>query len=269
MHKVLITCLLLFIGLYNQNLQAQEITLYGIHFPPHVIDSNIIPQLPLIDKNNTMYGIDVDLVREAYASQGVVVHFELMAWKRIMRNVEAGIVLGAITCRQVYPRTLFSIFSDHVTVSRHALVTRKYFLDQQEYSLQMLKKFKNVAVEGWSQTSVLKEADIPFSLVDNLKQGFNVILRRGQEVLVVERDNAIYMANKLGIQDQVSFYDLSVNENNYYPVCFSQDYPDAEKWRNILNKGLDVIESNGVKQKIFQRYGIFDDRVKPLHAVKE
>jgi len=269
MHKIQIACLLFFMGLCNQNLKAQEITLYGIHFPPHVIDSTIISKPSFIDTNKSVYGIDADLVREAYATQGVVVNFEIMSWRRIMRDVQDGMILGAITCRKVSPRAQFSIFSENITLSAHALVTRKQLLDDQVISLATLIDYKTVAVEGWSQTNVLKDAEIPFSIVSNLRQGLNVVLRRDQDVLVAERDNALFTANKIGIQDQLSFYDLTVDESNYYPVCFSKEYPNAEKWRDILNKGLEVIKLNGVQERIFQRYGIFYDSMNQSFVAKE
>lgn len=266
-YKRYIACLVLL--LCSPHIRAQTITLSAMHFPPHVVDSTIIPQLVSFDEKNTVYGLDVDLIRAAYASQEVSIKIEIMSWKRIMRNMKAGLTLGAVTCRQVSPRSAFSFFSENISSSVVALVTGKHLLDNKEITLEGLKSYKNVAVESWSQTNMLDDANVAYKSVSSVQQGLNLILRRGQEVLVVERDNADYIAKKLGIEKKLSFYDLPSIESHYYSVCFSKKYPDARKWRDLLNKGLETIKLNGVQERIFQRYGVSYDSINQSQAAKE
>lgn len=245
------------LALLCQPLAAQELTLYTLHLPPHMIDSRLIPPKDKANQGHAVYGFDVDIVRAAFAIEGVAVHFKLMPWKRIMRDTEAGIILGAVSCRPLPSREKFAYFSDSVSRSANTLVTRKHFLDgQTPISLEMLKQYKTIAVNGWSQTNILANAAVPFMRVNGLSQGFNVLLRRNQDVFMTEQDGAIFEANRLGLLDKVSFYDVADLADQHYAVCLSKKYPEAKKWRDLLNKGLTHIKANGEWNVILKRYGL-------------
>ncbi|WP_417537643.1 substrate-binding periplasmic protein [Marinomonas sp.] len=234
---------------------AEEIVLHTIHLPPHIIDSNILPAPASFGDVGDVYGFDVDVLRAAYATQGVTVRIELTPWKRIMRDVEAGLVLGAVSCRQLPVRDKFALFSDHLSDSANAFVTRRGHLDGQSPTLALLHKYNVAAVNGWAQSDILNGAKLPYSLVSGLDQGINVVLRRNQDIFMTERDSAIFASKRMGVFDQLSFYDVEGVGRDHYDVCFSKAFPDAEKWRDILNKGLDVLDKSGQRDAIFQRYG--------------
>jgi polar amino acid transport system substrate-binding protein len=239
----------------SKALYAEEIVLHTIHFPPHVIDANKLPPSPNFGVVDTVYGFDVDVLRAAYATQGVTVRIELMPWKRSMRDVEAGLILGAVSCRPIPAREKFALFSDPLSDSANAFVTRRSFLDDEVPTLDILKKYNVAAVNGWSQTNILDSADIPYSSVSGLEQGINVLLRRNQDVFMTERDSAIFAAKRMQVMDSLSFYDVSELGLDHYSVCFSKLHSEAEKWRNVLNKGLDALSKSGKRDEILKKYG--------------
>lgn len=248
--------LFVLLGGSGQQANAQALVLYALHLPPHMIDASIDPPPKGTVPRRAVYGVDVDLIRAAYATQGVTVNFKFMPWKRIIRNIEAGEVLGAASCRVLSSRNKFAFFSQAVSQSVSAFVTRRSYLDGQAPSLKTLAKHSIVAVNGWSQTNILDNAHLSYTSVSGLKQGFNLILRRNQDVFATERDSAIFEAKRLGMFDQLSFYDVEGLNNQEYSVCFSKKYPNAEYWRDVLNRGLDQLKASGEWNVIAARYGL-------------
>ncbi|MBU1294905.1 MAG: transporter substrate-binding domain-containing protein [Gammaproteobacteria bacterium] len=251
----LISCTLGCLLMPATSIYAEEIVLHTIHLPPHIIDSAELPPPSDFGQVEAVYGFDVDVLRAAYATQGVTVRIELTPWKRIMRDVEEGLILGAVSCRPLPIREKFAFFSTPLSDSANAFVTRRSFLDDDVSTLAVLKKFHVSAVNGWSQTDILDSAKIPYSSVSGLDQGINLVLRRNQDIFMTERDSAIFAAQRMGVIDQLSFYDVAELGLDYYSGCFSKKYPDAEKWRDVLNKGLKELDENGKRDEIFKRYG--------------
>ncbi|GAA0825969.1 hypothetical protein GCM10009112_02640 [Marinomonas arenicola] len=241
-------------GLFCQGANAQDITLYGVHFPPYMIDSSILPATDDVNKDAGVYGMDIDLVRQAYATQGVTVHFELMPWKRIMRNLQAGVGLGAVSCRPLPSRHDFARFSQIISQSRSVFITRRDYLAPGAYPMATAKKHHTMAMNGWAQATLLENAKIDYHTVGSIAQGFNLLLRRNQDVFLTERAGAYFEARRLGIEDKLSFYEVSDLAEQHYTVCFSKHYPNADKWRVILDKGLDEVKANGEWREILKRY---------------
>lgn len=254
-HRFFISCLLGCLLMPTTAIHAEEIVLHTIHLPPHIIDSDIIPP-PEGFGEEPVYGFDVDILRAAYATQGVRVRIELTPWRRIMRDVEEGLILGAVSCRQLPARETFALFSAPLSDSANAFVTRRAFLDDETPTLDLLGQYNAAAVNGWSQTDILKGADIPYYSVSGLDQGINLVLRRNQDIFMTERDSAIFAAKRMGVIDQLSFYDVSGLGLDHYAGCFSKKYPNAEKWRDLLNKGLKELNESGERDAIFERYGL-------------
>jgi polar amino acid transport system substrate-binding protein len=127
-------------------------------------------------------------------------------------------------------------------------------------TLGILKKYNVAAVNGWSQTNILDSADIPYSSVSGLEQGINVLLRRNQDVFMTERDSAIFAAKRMQVIDSLSFYDVSELGLDHYTTCFSRSYPEAEKWRDVLNKGLKELGASGKREEILKKYSDFFER---------
>ncbi|MCS7484955.1 hypothetical protein UA24_00265 [Marinomonas sp. BSi20414] len=253
----LIYSICVFFAVFSWRSHAEEIVLHTIHLPPRIIDASILPPSANFPDAGAVYGSDVDILRAAYATQGVSVRIELRPWKRVMRDVEEGLVLGAVSCRQVPVRESFAYFSLPLSESMSAFVTRLGYLNVENTNLDILTRFDVAAVNGWSQTNILNDANIPYASVTGLEQGINLILRRNQDIFMTERDSALFEAQQMGVADRLSFYDVTGLEVDHYRVCFSKRYPDAEKWRDILNEGLKELDRSGKREEIFKQYGLF------------
>jgi len=256
MSRYCCTALWIIGALFCRMAHAEDIVLYTLHFPPYTIDSKEVPSPTPLKYDDGLYGLDVDLIRAAYATQGVSVRYKIMPWVRVMRDVEAGLILGGISCHPIASRESFALFSDPVSRSSLAFVTRRNFLSPGSHSLQELKKYKTLVVNGWAPMNILDANGIPYSLVNEDPQGLTLLLRRNHDVFMTGKESIAYVANTLGISDQLSFYNITDMEYKYYSVCFSRSYKGASMWRDKLNKGLKAIKQSGESKSIYARYGI-------------
>lgn len=234
---------------------ASDITLYAIHFPPYSIDNNVIPAIAHRTHDDPVYGSDIDIIRAAYASQGIEVAFKVLPWKRIMRDIRSGNKLGIVSCRPIETRKNFAYFSDKISNSTLVMATQKGLMGEQaSFPLNILLQHKPVTNAGWAQEVLLTEANIPYTVVNSIMQGATLILHRDRDVFVTDKDTLTYVLNRRGLLDQFSLYEIDDIDYDQYTVCFSRKYPRSEHYRDALNKGLAAIRQSGEMQRIFQRY---------------
>lgn len=241
----------------NTQVHAETIELYGIHFPPYAIDSQIVQSFPENKSPDGIYGVDIELIREAYQTQDIDVTFKMGPWKRIMRDVEQGLILGAVSCRPITSRANFSYFSDPVSFSTMVMATPKdYFGSQSQLSLDVLFDQKTITNAGWAQEAVLTHHGISYSVVNGISQGVALVLHRNQDVFMTDKESLIYVLDQMDVRDQFSFYNINNIDYKDYSVCFSKKYPDSKRLLHALNQGLRVLKETGRTQALYDEYGI-------------
>jgi len=246
--------------LMSQFSVGQTLTLYAEHYPPYAIDVKanqpINSNATNIDDNSMLSGMDIELIQQAYFAMGVEAKFEFRPWKRIMRDVEQGHILGGISCRRTEHREGFINFSDPISQSRQTFITRTNFKGEVPQGLEGLKSLKVVIVSGYSQQSILDTGEIKYIPASSLTQGLNLVQHRDQDVFFSGWEGAAYEAKRLGYLDELVFTPANIGGVKEFHVCFSKKYAESDKWRLILNKGLEKIKEQGLMETIKQKYGI-------------
>jgi polar amino acid transport system substrate-binding protein len=240
---------------------GQTLTFYAEHYPPYTIDvktdTNTMNLFTTnIDGKRMHAGLDIELIRHAYAVMGVDAIFKFSPWKRVMRNVELGNVLGGISCRRTKAREVFASFSTPVSQSRLAFITRSDFQGEVPQNLARLKSLNVVIVSGYSQQSMLESRGIKYTAASSLTQGLNLVQHRDQDVFFSGWEGAAYEAKRLGYLDKLIFTRPTTVTVKDFHVCFSKKYAESDKWRLLLNKGLEKIRIQGQMTSIKQKYGI-------------
>lgn len=251
---------IVFVLLMSELAAGQVITLYAEHYPPYTINakknqSSNVTEL-VSDNTKPLVGLDIELIQQAYSAVGVEVGFEYRPWKRIMRDVEQGHILGGVSCRKTDPRKLFAEFSEPVSHSRQAYILRKTFERQIPQSLNDLKSMNVVIVSGYSQQALLDAKEIKYRIVSSITQGLNLVRHRNQDVFFSGWEGSAYKAQQLGFLDELAFFQPSMVNMKKFRVCFSKKYAASAKWRLLLDEGLEKIQKAGQALKIKQKYGI-------------
>jgi len=246
--------------LMSQFSVGQTLTLYAEHYPPYAIDVKAnkftTSHSTKVDYDTTFVGMDIELIRQAYFAMGVEAEFEFRPWKRVMRDVEQGSILGGISCRRTEPREVFINFSDPVSRSRQAFISRANLNGKVIQSIDGLKSVKVVIVSGYAQQSILESSGIKYTAASSLTQGLNLVQRRDQDVFFTGWEGAAYEAKRLGYLEELVFTDANIGGVKEFHVCFSKKYADSDKWRLLLNEGLIKIKEQGLMYTIKQKYGI-------------
>jgi|GEM_PF-827479 len=240
---------------------AQTLTLYAEHYPPYSIDHKTDAEIIKsdtadFDGETKLDGMDIELIRQAYSVMGVDAKFEFSPWKRVMRDVELGNVLGGISCRRTELREAFVTFSNPVSQSRLAFITRANFKGEVPQRLEDLKALKIVIVSGYSQQSMLESNGIKYTPASSLTQGLNLVKHRDQDVFFSGWEGSAFEAKRLGYLDELQFTLPFMEDVKKFHVCFSKKYAESDKWRLILNEGLVKIKEQGFIETIKQKYGV-------------
>jgi len=248
---LLLTCLLL-----SKFSSAQVLTLFAEHYPPYTIDSKVNSSIPKTAGQALASGMDIDLIRAAYASLGYETEFEFRPWKRVMRNVELGRALGGISCQKTPERLKFANFSEPLSQTRMVFVTNTKFEGPIPHSIADLAKLKVVIVSGYSHQSMLESRNIKHSLVSTLTQGINLVKHRDQDVFFSSWEGTAYEAQRLGLRGDLQFSLPAEHNTKTYHVCFSKKFPESDRWLAALNEGLIKIKKQGVMEQIKIKHGM-------------
>lgn len=240
-----------------------SLTLYAEHYPPYTIDANkegaLTPlTMPSPDTKGKHAGLDIELIRHAYAAMGVDINFKFSPWKRVMRNVEMGSVLGGISCRKTKPRAVFSNFSTPVSQSRLAFITRSNYEGKPLQDIDALSSLNVVIVSGYSQQSMLESRSVKYTSASSVTQALNLVRHRDQDVFFSGWEGAAYEAKRLGYIKELEFTGLMAGAVKTYHVCFSKKFAESDKWRIVLNEGLEKISNDGLMTAIKKKYGIYE-----------
>ncbi|WP_417505308.1 substrate-binding periplasmic protein [Marinomonas gallaica] len=243
---------------------AEEIVLYSMHFPPYSIDSRVAPSYEADVGEDGFYGVDIEVIRAAYASQEIEVTFKSAPWKRMMRDVKAGLILGVVSCRPISARAPFSYFSDAVSYSTMVMATQKgHFGDQNSYPLEKLSFYKNIVMAGWAQEHILTRNNISYTVVNGINQGVSLILHRNQDVFMTDKESLLYVLDQMDVKDQFSLYNIDNIDYTDYSVCFSKRFEQSKRLRRALNQGLQVLRESGKINTLYAKYGITNPNVDP------
>jgi len=246
--------------LISQLTVGQALTLYAEHYPPYAIDAKanepISSSLIKLQHDKALVGMDIELIQQAYFAMGVEAEFKFRPWKRIMRDVEQGHILGGISCRRTELRETFVNFSAPVSQSRQAFIARESFKSKVPQGIEGLKALKVVIVSGYSQQGMLESRGIKYTSASSLTQGLNLVKRRDQDVFFSGWEGAAYEAKRLGYLDGLVFTRPNIGDVKEFHVCFSKAYTNSDKWRLLLNEGLVKIKEQGLMASIKKKYGI-------------
>ncbi len=229
----------------NTATSAGTLNIYATNYPPFNIKST--PSQP---------GFDVEVSIAAFAAVGVDIEVKFQPWARIMRDVKSGVATAAVTCSKVKERFSFADLSDQISSTRMAMITHRDYSGAPLSVVDDLHNRKVIAINGYSTQKELIKKGIKHSSVNRIEDALAVLLRRNQDVFYIGWESAAYVAQQMGILDELDFAGIAgVDEHRFY-LCFSKKWPASKKLLKTFNNGLKIIQENGIFQSIHARYGL-------------
>ena len=223
----------------------QAIEFYVVDYPPHI----------LVNENDqTVSGMDVDIVTSAFAAQGEQVIFKVMPWKRILKSMELGLIPGTVSCTARPGRSNYIYFSDPLSYVIRAVVSLSNLRTVDIKSVPDLKHFSVATVDGWGMQKKLKEFDISHQTAPDLDSAIKAVRYRNVDLLYMAEYPARYVVNEMGMSNELKVTPLIREPRLPLHLCVSKGFPGAQKILATANAGLEKIKANGVLEAIRASY---------------
>ena len=224
---------------------AQEsVRLLATHFPPYDIEG-------AEDGNR---GFDVDVVEAAFKAVSVDVNIGFSPWSRILRLVEVGRVAGMISCADTPARRKVSLISDAISHASTVFMVRDDYDGKALSTFADIKTLRVLAVRGYSYVNDLKEAGVEPFLVDSNDSIFRMLTKGRGDVVVVGKENALYLTKILKLDQKFRFYDIADLERGSFHVCFSKAFTGSDRLNQKFSEGLKIIKKSGAYDRIHDKY---------------
>lgn len=216
-----------------------------VNFPPYIIAS---------EKEKTISGMDIRIVQEAFAQRNIDARFVARTWQSIMKGMQTGTTLGTVSCARRPERASFMLFSDEISTTSRAVISRTDVDTVNIESVYDLEDYSVVAVKDWDMEQQLLELKVPHRQVNTLSEGLSAIINRDNELFYVSNYPAMYQARIQGIHKQLKVTNIVSEPLVPQYLCFSKHHPEARPLIQEFNKGLQVIKRNGTYQAIRNEY---------------
>ncbi|MBD1556742.1 transporter substrate-binding domain-containing protein [Vibrio sp. S9_S30] len=201
-------------------------------------------------------GIAVDIVTEAFKSQGYDLKFKLMPFSRAIHEVKKNRVDVLIATWYIEERATYLEYSDPYFYSKVKFIKLKG--DPFEYFGMESLRGRNVGIVrsyGYDDdfsSSLLFQRDPVADTLSNLKK----LIARRIDLTIEEPIVASYLMTENGLNPdlfEVSENSLSVNALH---ITTSKHHPYANQLIHDFNAGLRKIKKNGTYWSILVKYGL-------------
>lgn len=196
-----------------------------------------------------------DIVKEAFANEGVEVVYEYYPWKRSYEYAKNGKVAGTFPWSKTAERENEFVINNKCIFKDEDVY---FHLKSKEFvwnSIEDLKGYKLGAVLGYKQVEKYKNAGLEYEAAVNEEINFKKMLRGRVDIFEASKyvgNNVI--SNTFSSVDKEKFtYDPKpVAENKFY-ILFGKNETN-KKLANIFDKGLKKLIDSGRYQEIENQY---------------
>ena len=196
-------------------------------------------------------GIDVEVMRAAFAQSGHEISTTFYPWKRSKKLVETGQADGLCGCSYLPEREEVFRFSDLLgNHSQGVFLANGVELERFD-SLEDLRGLTVAAVRGYAPHQELLDHGIKVQEATDDQQLLSMLQNERVQAIYSYRDIVLYTMSHQGGSGNVQYREL--NSQPYY-LCFSEELEDVDELLEDFNRGLRVIRYNGTYQKIWKSY---------------
>ncbi|WP_299197142.1 transporter substrate-binding domain-containing protein [uncultured Amphritea sp.] len=221
-----------------------QVKLYTVEFPPYTI----------IGPQNAISGIDVEVVKAAFAAVGIEATISEAPWKRIVKNMEHGKIAGTLSCAKNPTREAFMLFSDPTSENNRVAITAKDFDTRKLIKFADLHHYQVISVTEWGVEQQLTQHDVNHSTTPDVDSGIRSVVYRNVDVFYSGELTTLYHARELGLQNKIKSHRLNDIKSTPLHLCLSKQYPGNEALLDQFNAGLNKIKTSGEFDAIYKQY---------------
>lgn len=236
--------LLSFILYCGSAIANEGLVFYVVDYPPYMI----------VNEKNEVSGMDVDVVSAAFREVDQSVAFGVLPWKRVMKLMQVGEIAGGLSCSKRKGRESFMQFSDYISETRQAAITREGMDTSKIKNLDDLQNYSVTTISGWGTENKLRAHQIEYVESKDIRSGVVNILHRGVDVLYGPEIPSMHSAKMMGENNRIKATYLNDIPANKLHLCVSKGYPNSEEIVASFNRGLAIIKQNGKYKEIQATY---------------
>ncbi|MFZ6676193.1 substrate-binding periplasmic protein [Undibacterium sp. Xuan67W] len=206
-------------------------------------------------KNGQLRGFAVDVIEAAYASVNLQVNFVAAPYARCLMLVKSGQQLGCFDSLKDVKLTQDFLFHKEPIFKAMIGIYAKSDQPESRLNAASLSGHKVGLTHGYTYgDEVEKNPQIVREIAPSDLSNFRKLLRGRSDYSLVYTRIADYLIATYPTEFKDKFKLLGIAVEDKLYVSFSKKQPDAERYANLLDKGLSIIRSNGTYQKIEQKW---------------
>ncbi|WP_167494646.1 MULTISPECIES: transporter substrate-binding domain-containing protein [Vibrio] len=209
---------------------------------------------PFIHDGKPPHGVIVDIVEEAFESQGYTMELQIKPWSRAMKEVMRARTDALIAVWYTDKRAEKLLFSDSYLDSKQVIIAAKE--DQLTYTgLPSLSGLSVGTITDYAYDQAFL-ISTQFERVegDSLEQSIRRLQTKRVDAIISNERVAKYTLGSMKIdKNMYDFFSPSVSVNPLY-IAIGLENPRAYELIGAFNQGLAEIKANGRYQEILRRH---------------
>ena len=210
---------------------------------------------PYANRDGT--GMSNDIIREAFSAVDVQVEFILLPYARVLKDLDNGTLIAGFNVplnnetREKYifsKNRLFDVTSNYYQSLERPLSAKRREDLRDEVKVGTVISFGY----GDHYPVLVKEGkviDIP-TIAD--KNNLEKLFRNRIDTTIITDKTANLLLNELQLEDKIEIAFQNASSPVY--LAFSKNFPKADYYSSVFDKGMEVILKNGVYARIINSY---------------
>ncbi len=205
-------------------------------------------------KDSEITGLDYEIIRDAFQSQGLGVSVTLHSWDECIQRMEQGLSDGVFQIARTPDREKSFLFSDLLRVAKTVLYcsrAKPIVLDKGDRLIGQLQPSKIAVVKGYSYGQEFDSLQgIRRISVSSHQESLLQLSANDVDVAIMDKGVGVYLIDELGLGDTLQIVaDFEINRPLF--VAFQKTRPETQK---TFNRGLQEVRRNGVYDELMSKY---------------
>lgn len=243
-NKCLAFCFILASSTGHVESAEESIVLLTTNYPPYEIEH----------PTDGREGFDTEVIKEIFTRLKINVEVIFIPWKRAIKKISEGQVVGGFSVADRPERHLICGLSDPVSRITPVLLAKKSFDGHIPDRLVDTKHLRGIGIRGYAYQQELADLELPHTILNSDDQALHFLVRGRADVFYTAKESSRYLAKKLNFLDQLQFIELEDRKTETFHVCFSKKWPGYEKYLGLFNKGLEQLKKDGTYSLIHAKY---------------
>lgn len=223
--------------------RAQEtIIVLAMDYPPY----------EFMTADGRQRGCDLEVVREALNRCGYRVDFQFYPWSRVMRMMQTGEGVAAISATKTIKRTKYLEFSDPISAFTEVILVRKDFAGPVPNKYEDFRGIALGTMIDWVFSDKLKKLNIKHDMSKDEPVALQKLVSGRIDGIVTTLESTLYQAKKLGLNSR--HFKWGVVEEVPFRMCLSKKWPEAKAVLEAFNAMLAEMKEDGSYDEIHARY---------------